>query len=85
MGPPLEWAAQDLAVLSWADSLEGMSVSVQFPAKLLSDLDELAQKSGVKRNRLIIEACEEAVKKRRTWPEALFDESRFAQLRTRHL
>ena len=52
---------------------------MHFPATLLAELDKLAQKLGVSRNRLIVEACEEAVEKRRSWPSALFDESRFTR------
>ena len=54
------------------------STSVHFPSALLADLDEMAQESGVSRNKLIVEACQESVKKRRSWPPALFDKSRFS-------
>lgn len=54
------------------------STSAHFPHTLLEDLDHLAEEKGVSRNRLIVEACREILRKRRDWPIGFFDDTRFA-------
>jgi len=53
------------------------SASVHFPDSLLEDLDHLASERGVSRNRLIVEACHETLRKLREWPTGFFDDARF--------
>jgi hypothetical protein len=54
------------------------STSVHFPDSLLEDLDHLASEAGLSRNRLIVDACRELLRRRREWPPAFFDDSRFS-------
>lgn len=54
------------------------STSVHLPNALLEDLDHLASERGVSRNRLIVEACRETLRKRREWPTGFFEDTRFA-------
>lgn len=54
------------------------STSVHFPDSLLEDLEHLASEKGVSRNRLIVDACRETLRKRREWPAGFFDDSRFS-------
>ncbi|RMH19100.1 MAG: hypothetical protein D6696_11530 [Acidobacteria bacterium] len=53
------------------------STSVHFPDSLLAELNHLASEAGVSRNRLIVEACRETLRRRRRWPPGFFDDSRF--------
>ena len=52
--------------------------SVYFPKRLLKALDLLASERGVSRDRLITEACRDALHKRWQWPEDFFENSRYA-------
>jgi Arc/MetJ-type ribon-helix-helix transcriptional regulator len=54
------------------------STSVHLPTSLLEDLDLLASERGISRNRLITEACREALRKRRQWPKDFFESARFS-------
>ena len=53
------------------------STSAHLPQTLLRELDLLASERRVSRNRLIVEACREMVRKRREWPSSFFDDRRF--------
>ncbi len=53
------------------------NTSVHFPSTLLEDLDHLASEKGLSRNRLIVEACRQTLRRRKAWPAGFFDDSRF--------
>jgi metal-responsive CopG/Arc/MetJ family transcriptional regulator len=53
------------------------STSVHIPQALLEELDRSAAERGVSRNRLIVEACRQAVRGRHRWPEGFFSDERF--------
>jgi hypothetical protein len=48
------------------------NTSVHFPEGVLDELDRLAQDRGVSRNRVIVDACREALRARRQWPAGFF-------------
>jgi metal-responsive CopG/Arc/MetJ family transcriptional regulator len=48
------------------------STSVHFPGGLLEELDYVAATLGISRNRLIVDSCEQTVRRRRQWPEGFF-------------
>jgi hypothetical protein len=54
------------------------STSVHFPDSLLEDLEHFASETGVSRNRLIVDACRDTLRKRQEWPPGFFDDSRFS-------
>ena len=50
------------------------NTSIHLPAELLEELNRLARESGRSRNRLIVEACAELVRRRgQRWPAGFFD------------
>lgn len=53
------------------------STSVHLPESLLEGLTHLAAERGVSRNRLIVEACRNALRSRRAWPADFFSNARF--------
>lgn len=53
------------------------NTSVHLPGNLLQQLDELASRRGVSRNRLIVESCHELVRQSQGWPEGFFDPQRY--------
>lgn len=61
------------------------STSAHFPSALLEELDQAAAEQGVSRNRLIVEACRETLRKRRDWPAGFFDNARFSAKDLREL
>ena len=48
------------------------NTSVHFPEGVLDELDRLAEDRGVSRNRVIVDACREALRARRQWPAGFF-------------
>ena len=54
------------------------STSAHFPPALLEELDQLAAEKGVSRNRVIVDACRESLRKHRDWPTGFFDNARFS-------
>ena len=54
------------------------NTSVHFPGSILEELDELAAESGLSRNRLIVDACQKTLERRRDWPTGLFDPDRYS-------
>lgn len=54
------------------------STSAHSPPALLEELDHLAAEKGVSRNRVIVEACREILRRRRDWPTGFFDNKRFS-------
>lgn len=54
------------------------STSVHIPRELLDELDRSAAERGMSRNRLIVEACRQAVRARHRWPEGFFSNARFS-------
>jgi hypothetical protein len=48
------------------------NTSVHFPEGVLDELDRLAEDRGVSRNRVIVDACREALRARRQWPAEFF-------------
>jgi metal-responsive CopG/Arc/MetJ family transcriptional regulator len=56
------------------------STSVHLPSALLERLDQLAQETGLSRNRLIVRACETYIEQARgEWPEDFFSDERIAR------
>jgi|GEM_PF-724544 len=51
------------------------STTVRIPNDLLSRMDQLVKEKGISRNRFIIEACEQALKRSGgQWPENFFED-----------
>lgn len=55
------------------------STSVHFPPDLLERLDRVATARRTSRNRVIVQACQEAVERARgTWPKDFFSNTRLS-------
>jgi len=49
------------------------SATIYIPKKLLSKIDELVGEKGIRRNRFIVDACEQALKNSGgRWPDSFF-------------
>ena len=55
------------------------STSVHFPEELVAELDRIARERGVSRNRLILDACRQAIRERDRWADGFFSNDHLSE------